>query len=373
MADEEILCDVESLNEPFRTLIQAGIRAPSGDNTQGWDFGIDATNGVLEIFRNEQRDTSPMNAGQRMTSIACGACAENVRQTAAANGWDTVIEFTDSPSIRIHVDHRSAKSGVIPAIVVNRHTNRKVYGGRRIGVSERKTLEDRIEVPDGIELQLITESMKIEQYADVIGQADARMFGQQRFLRAFLDNVRFDQPPDISVDFGLSTGSLELSPVERLSLRYLRHLPEAVTNSLPMRRTFRRKATALVQSASGLCVINAPNSTAESEFKVGRAMQRTWLTLTELGFAVQPMMSLPVLLGHESFTPADEKVALGRDDLLTAAFETNLVQKTNRFCPLGILRFGDALAVTARTGRMKNVTIHLSAESQAKESVCGTY
>ena len=358
MADEEIHRDVDTLSEPFRTLISAAIIAPSGDNTQGWDFGIDESGHALEIFRNDRRDTSPMNAGQRMSSIACGACAENILRTVEAVGGRAGIEYSDLPSIKISWDGDWQQSAEIPSVVASRHTNRKLYRGRRIGAAERKTLEDRIDVPDGIELRFITERPAIDRCADVIGTADARMFGQRRFLRAFLDNVRFDQPAGFPVEFGLSMGSLELNLVERQLLRQMRHFPEVVTGSFPMRRAFRQKATRLVESASGLCVIHSLAATTESEFKVGQAMQLAWLTLTELGFAVQPMMSLPVLLGDAHLARTSEQFdSASQLDDLAAMFESIFGTGVSGRAPGAILRFGEGSPSTKRTGRRKSIAI----------------
>lgn len=357
MDDEEAQCDIESLEEPFRTIISAAILAPSGDNTQGWDFGIDRQRNSLEIFRNDWRDTSPMNAGQRMTSIACGACAENVLRTCAAAGWGTEIEYSNSPSIRISFDCDRSRRLEVPKVVRDRHTNRKIYNGRRIGAGELKLLESRIEVPDGIELRFITDAAAIKKCALVIGAADAQMFGQRHFLRAFLDNVRFDCAADTPVRYGLSIGSLELNFFERHLLRYLRCLPEAVTKSVPIRRAFRSKANMLAESASGLCTIHAPSAAPEMELKVGQVMQRAWLALTELGFRAQPMMSLPVLLGHAYFASKatndlHTKVVDSVASMCAAVFGRN----ANEHGPCAILRFGEATVTTERNRRLREIS-----------------
>jgi hypothetical protein len=123
-----------------------------------------------------------------------------------------------------------------------------------------------------------------------------------------------------------------------------------------MRRAFRQKATSLVQSASGLCVIQASDPTTSSEFKVGQAMQRAWLTLTELGFAVQPMMSLPVLLGDALFAREQFGSAPHLEELV--AMSAGIFGKSASGCaPCAILRFGEGSPSTARTGRRKSVAI----------------
>jgi hypothetical protein len=342
MASEENVCDVNSLSEPFRTLISAAILAPSGDNTQPWKFEVDERASTITVLVDETRDTSPMNAGQRMSRIACGAVVANVERTAAWNGWATQIEQVNSSSVRIKLSGSIFNSGTIPSEIRNRHTNRKLYNGHAIANSKLRSMERSIELPEGIGLRLISERHEIEQCAAVIGQADAIMFGQRRFLNAFLDNVRFDRPPNELVEFGLSIGSLELNWIERQLLSQMQHLPKALVCSLPMRRTFQRKASRLVCSASGLCVFTLNESSEASDFQIGRVMQRAWLEITACGLAVQPMMSMSIL----------NSTGLLTNSLHAGLADSAPAKHLNLMCPAAILRFGFGPPVSSRTGRL---------------------
>lgn len=356
MASEENVCDVASLREPFRTLISAAILAPSGDNTQPWRFEIDDEMPSITVCVDETRDTSPMNAGQRMARIACGAAVENIVQTAAWNRWSTTVEHVEPSAVRVILDGDCRHSGDIPEAIKNRHTNRKLYNGQPISASQLRLLEESIDVPEGIEVRFITERRDIERCADLIGQADAIMFGQIRFLQAFLDNVRFDQPTNAPVEFGLSIGSLELKWLERQLLPHMRQLPEAVTSSLAVRRAFKAKARQLVQSAGGLCVICARPATDESDLEIGRIMEQAWLAFTRFGFAVQPMMSIPVLAS------AGRPIESVRTELVRAM----QADPADNELLAAILRFGYGPPSTARTGRHRPTGIAISNSINSK-------
>ena len=73
-------------------LVAAAIRAPSGDNTQPWRFILHRASHRIEVHVDEMRDSSPMNAGQCMSRIACGAAIENIFQMARARGWTATLE-----------------------------------------------------------------------------------------------------------------------------------------------------------------------------------------------------------------------------------------------------------------------------------------
>ena len=190
--------------------------------------------------------------------------------------------------------------------------------------------------------------------AKVIGSADSIMFGEGSMRKAFLSNVRFDQPGNREVESGLSLASLELSSPDRVAMRMMRHIPGAVLKATGGLHLFSARARKLVESASGLCAVTAPDATDHSLFRAGRAMQRAWLALTEHGFAAQPMMSLMVLANALDHGTPQLIASLGRERMqkLLEEFHSLL---PNSACgrPLFLMRFGVGSAPSGRTGRLK--------------------
>jgi hypothetical protein len=171
--------------------------------------------------------------------------------------------------------------------------------------------------------------------------------------RAFLGKVRFDEPPDASVAEGLSMASLELTAADRLALRLMPRLPDWLLKLGGVGRVFAEKARQLVASASGLCLVVAPDRTELTDLAVGRAMQRAWLALTRQGLAAQPMMSLCVLENVLEHGRPALVAALGRErvDALSARFR-DAVPEVGAGRPGFLLRFGYAPAPSGRTGRL---------------------
>jgi hypothetical protein len=289
-----------------------------------------------------------------MARIACGAAIENIARTAEHNGWRANIELHDSSlrlsTIRLAGDF--SKSGKIDDAIRNRETNRKPYDGDPLPKSVLNSITESLIAAAGTEINFICQGADLREFANAIGRADGRMFANPTILRAFLGNVRFDQPDDAAVDEGLPIGSLELSRMERFALPHLRRLPAVIVRSWPTTQGFRRKARRLVLSSSGLCVITSSGNGPAIDVALGRSMQRTWLAFTEHVLAVQPMMSLPVLLNVALHSTTDHSDAID-------AFSNEIPRR----CPAGrclaenassamaILRFGRAPRATARAGR----------------------
>src|SRR5205807_5635155 len=116
---------------------------------------------------------------------------------------------------------------------------------------------------------------------------------------------------------------------------------------------FAAKARAAVQSASGLCLHAAPDNDPQTDLRVGRAMQRAWLALSDEGLAAQPMMSLPVLENSLEHSNVKLQASLGRERVAALGDEFRaLVPEVDGDRPAFLLRFGHAAAPSGRCGRL---------------------
>jgi nitroreductase len=337
----------------FDSLLAAACRAPSGDNTQPWRFIVDPDGGRIALQVDETRDRSPMNAGQRMARIAVGAVLENLLRAAEGHGWATELELASLPelaAVRLtRRDSVGAGVGAIPARV----TNRRPYDGRPVPAEVLDQLGRETPPLDGVRTHWIVDRDRLKVMAELIGAADALMFSEPSMRRAFLSKVRFDAAPTTAVDEGLSLGSLELSGSDRLALRAMRYLPDWVLTVAGAGRAFAAKARRLVESASGLCLVAAPDGAEGTDLKVGRVVQRAWLALTDRGLAAQPMMSLMVLENAIDHGSPALVAALGRDRVAALGQRfRGLIPEVGRGRPAFLLRFGHAPAPSGLTGRL---------------------
>ncbi|TWT33796.1 hypothetical protein KOR34_36300 [Posidoniimonas corsicana] len=325
------------IQEPFRSLIEAAVLAPSGDNTQPWRFDVEPSLARIAVSVDETRDRSPMNAGQRMARIACGAAVENIAQTAAFNGLDCEVTLGSGPNnvAIINIERERVEVLAVPQPIQDRHTNRRLYDGRILSNEEAADLRSSVANEAGVAIEWVTDRQELESLADTIGRADAEMFSQPAMLRAFLDNVRFDRPAMEATESGLPIGSLEASLGDRMLLPYLHLVPNALLTAGVLQRVFFTKARNLVLSASGLAIVRTSREESSDDVLIGRIMQRVWLVLTALGFQSQPMMSIPVL------TNARRQGAVR---CISVTEEAETIR--------AVLRFGIAPSASIQAGRM---------------------
>jgi hypothetical protein len=353
VGSKSICRQIPSLIGPFHTLLSAAILAPSGDNTQPWRFEIDERESTITLRVDESRDTSPMNAGQRMARIACGAALENIIRTAELNGWNPeIVRFLSSGhgvTVRVAAE-RSDEAGKIEACISQRATRRVRYDGRPICPAIVERLQSCAPDDPDAKMLWITDRNETHAIAAQIGQCDALMFGEPAFLHAFLDNLRSDLPSDAVAEHGLGLGTLGLSTIENVSLPLMRKLPDLLVRSRFFRAAFARKARTLVSSSSGVWVLLTRQTSTENDFSLGRLMQRAWLQLTREGLVAQPMMSLPVLLGSIQFERAMSLETSRTVKSIHNRFR-ELIRTDNQFAVAALIRFGHAEQSPIRTGR----------------------
>jgi hypothetical protein len=330
------------------TLLSAAVLAPSGDNRQPWHFTVDSSEGLLGLDVDPNRDSSPMNAGQRMARIAVGAALENMVRTARANQWQMELLDPGPHAALVHIADVEGPSGVVEPAIRARVTNRRVYEPRPLPADVLNRFAQATQAPEGVRTCWISQADQIGKLAAVIGQCDRAMFCQSGMRRAFVAHVRLDAEANSAVTEGLPTGSLELGRGSRWLLRLLAHGPPWILHCGAL-HAIAAQARRLVQSASGLCVITASDDRPDTDIRVGQATQRAWLAMTEAGLAAQPMMSLPVL-DNARGNPNMSGSLVGRVNNWQRAFRL-LAPEIGEWRIAFILRFGYAPTPTARTGR----------------------
>jgi hypothetical protein len=335
----------------LETLVATAALAPSGDNTQPWQFHIDEESLRIRIAVDESRDPSPMNAGQRMSRIAVGAALENLVRTAVDNDLGCEVEFSGGNAVVAHLSSLGLQPLQTDPTLKSRCTNRSVYDGKAVARDVVQRLEQLRPDSERVGVLWITDRPRIDRLAAIVQNSDALMFGDSALRRSIFSSVRFDRPAGESVAEGLSLASLELRGFDRHAFRLLPTIGKRVGQWIRLGALIGAKSKKLVRSASGLCIGVVADDEWHTDYLVGRAMQQMWLELTRQRFAVQPMMSLPVLENVVSNSAAGvhtldgKRVKRIREDL------RQLLPRIGNRRPAFILRFGYSRAPTGRVGR----------------------
>jgi hypothetical protein len=360
-------------------ICDAAHLAPSRDNLQPWRFEVDGE--TISFVVDPARDATRMNAGGRMARIALGAAVECALLRAGRMGA-SVRFHPPRPGTLVTLTVTAPKRfPEADKALVRRATNRRVYDGRPLEGETVATLRSKTPDLDGVRTLWFGRE-RVRVLGPIVEEGEALFYSDPLLRDAALRAVRFDVRDREEVTRGLSVGSLELSGPERLTLDSLRKTPQDRLVALAFRKMGAR-ARRLVESASGVCVVVARGSSAETDIAVGRCMQRAWLALTRLDLAAHPMSSIAALeaiadeaeeaaRNLEAAAPVD---AAGSDPvtLMRASFRAAFpnVDRASRVAIL--MRFGTAAAPSSRVGREPvSASVNESARAAAPDAPEGS-
>ena len=277
-------------------ILQAAIRAPSGDNCQPWRFRVNQNR--VSLFLQPEVDRSLFNVEQYASLIACGAAVENMRLAASRYGFEARVNLFPHASepLRVaDVDFEAAGQAEDPlqSFISDRHTNRTVYDGRAVSAQTLARLTAQCDEFPGVELDLMTDRKHLRQIARLVWQADRVRLENRQLHAHFVKMVRFTISEALRLRDGLPLGNLEAGKGGEWFLRLTR--PWAAMNAcnhLGASRLIARISYNGITQASAVGLVKCRDLTPASFIQGGRALQRIWLAATREGLDFQPMTAI---------------------------------------------------------------------------------
>lgn len=284
----------------IRYLVWHATMAPSGGNCQPWRFEWRAEQ--LFGYIVPERTQPLLDYRYRGSYVALGAAAENVVLTAAELGLSVSLqvtpELTDSRLAWVMQFKRGGQPDSLFHQVRRRATNRKV--GPRVPLTEAdRSALARAVTERGGALYLLADDRQLENVARLMGRCDRCLLMTPQGHADTFGELRFN-PGDVQrTRDGLDVDLLDVSPTERALLQVLARWPVmARLRQIGGGSALEALATTAVAGSSAVGLVRVSDSDPASLIAGGRAVQRMWLTATELGLSLHPWTALPYLLAR---------------------------------------------------------------------------
>ena len=165
----------------------------------------------------------------------------------------------------------------MPAEIFHRVTNRRPYDDRPVSSEILDELRRKTPELAGVTTHWITGRERIAAWAEVISEADARMFGEPSMRAAFLSKVRFDAPVKAEVDQGLCLASLEVSAPQRSGAAADANHAGLAAEAGRGQAGLRGGSPQVGHARGGPVCGRRPGDSPQTDLIVGRAMQRAGL------------------------------------------------------------------------------------------------
>jgi nitroreductase len=284
-------------------ILSAGRWAPSGDNDQPWTFErVDDSTAIIHVRPRDPANVYEYRDGEPLL-LAAGMLLASLEIAASASGRR--MEWTHAQNSTSHTI--TVRFPADPAVVFDklygvltlRTVDRRKYATRPLTLHEKQLLEASLQ--GALKLRLLETATERKAVAALGRSAtDIRLRAKETFEthRSVIDWVRKLSPS------GIPATALGIS---RTMQRMMRWQMAKWSRTNTANRLFGTFAAALQldlapgAASAAFFVLDAPDwekASSETVLSAGRAIQRFWLTATQLGLSIQPALATTIFADH---------------------------------------------------------------------------
>lgn len=304
--------------EQIASLIER-VRAPSGDNSQPWNFEWDGR--TLRIFHNPIRAAHPLDPDGCASKLAFGCLVRAVEIAAADLGFAVSMQQTSNDDslkrcwIKLNFSKSEALNGrELAPFLALRSADRRAFQGGTLTLAQ---FESTLKIMDQFSpAQFHLLETRDAEFTNYICESEEVMGRHAEILPAVLKWVRFSFAEAKRVGDGLTWRNLGVKLWEVPMLPLIKNFPKIMRLAkLTMPAQQNSRARAQLESSAGVVCITLPRSALADLLPAGRLMMQVWLELTKCGYGVQPL------------TLASTLVYANKMNLLDASFDHKFYER----------------------------------------------
>ncbi len=278
------------LDREALSILAYAALAPSGHNAQPWKVGI-AEPGRWVVEPDPERRLPQVDPKNRELLLSLGAFIENLVLAAGAMGREASVRHLPGPgpdSYKAEVTLNSASATGYPLERLElRRTIRTGYSNRELKSSDASALCSPL---DG----RLTYFPRSSEPASWIRESTVAAFTQQTWRNQAQEElcrwIRLKNREAHRLRDGLTPESMEMSwPIRWVARNFL--TPESMMNK-NSREAGIKSAAAQAAGGAGWLVLTSPGDDAVTLVETGRAFQRLFLSVREMGLALHPMTQM---------------------------------------------------------------------------------
>ncbi|MEK6821172.1 MAG: hypothetical protein AABY11_02110, partial [archaeon] len=271
----------------------------------------------------------------RASFLSSGAAIENMLIEASAEGYRADVVYFPNNDDKWHVaDIRLVKDDSIKidpfaAFIKKRITNRKAYANDPLTNDERKAFLTVAEHGGGNFL-LAEKREDINRLGRVGSTNEEVMLANRALHKFFFSHVNWTKEEDEKKKIGFYIKTLELLPPAEAMFKVFRHWSiMRMLGALGFNRIVAKQNGSTNASAAAIGALMIVGTEPLDFVKIGRMIERLWLTATSLGLSFQPLTG--VLFFRLKIAAGEGKVFSPREQkLITDAYqEASLICKAD--------------------------------------------
>ena len=326
-------------------IIEAGIAAPSGGNSQPWKFLYDA-NGMLFLFHDIKFSYSLLDYANLGSYLAFGAVIENMRIMASSLGYKMQVDVFPLENDRRLVAAVTFSKEEYPypfvhlkPAIVKRVSNRTISDRKLISKGDKEKLE-RIaaDSPEGAKLLMFEDENDLKEFEDILTNSE-----RIRFLNVWghhdtFKELRLTKEEVLRTRDGLDADTLNMRDSDKAALEVSKDV-EAIQflHERNLGNAFKNISRDAVLSSSLIAVLCMPNNDEINYLKGGQVLERLWLTATSLGISLQPISQIVFMLERLKEKTGFDGIDLAELNGIKQKFQS-LLRSCDNHCPVFVFR-----------------------------------
>lgn len=337
--------------EDIEKIIKAGSLAPSGSNSQPWNFSV--KNGTVTVYAQYEKDHPILNYRNRGTLLAHGALLENMHIAAAALGYKASVRlFPQGGSNPIgevtFTDTERSKQDLYEAIN-RREINRRPY---RAELLDPQVKERLLEGVQSDQVRLIEDKEGVVRLAEAASISERLMFESEELHKLLVEEIVWSEAEERIKKTGLFVKTMELNGPQRMVLRLLRSWAATrCANRLGFSKVLAAGNAKVYEMSAAMGIISASDDD-QSFIEAGRVMERLWLRATKEGLRFHILTGVG-FFWQRMFLGGDKNFSEQHKTLVGEAYDT--IKKVGRIegdgIPAIVFRVGYGNAPTARSSK----------------------
>lgn len=281
-----------TVDEQLMFLLGYAVLAPSGHNTQPWQFAV--RDGAVWLYADPEKTLPALDPGGRERIMSCGAALFHLRVAMRHVGIAPVVErFPDraasdpeageddgetsgaSALARVAMGDETPPSladETLFSAIRRRRTHREAFRDESVPLSNLQALQEAAET-EGAHLALLSSSEERQRLLDLVVRANETMLGDAEVRREL---AAWTAAPD--ADAGVPGSTRGWNRWQTAAAGWLQTLPG-------LRPDPWERETATIHSAPVLAILSTSGDTVGDWLDGGQALDRVLLRATSYGLA----------------------------------------------------------------------------------------
>lgn len=264
--------------EDFNFMVEYAVRAPSGHNTQPWQF--ENTEDGIVIHPDFSRSLPVVDKDNHALYIGLGCALENLLIAATQKGYQYTIQYPDTPTRCINVKlTKDKKNNVQPDKLFDYITKRQVtkskYNNQKVTTEDLQKLISCFSI-NGVSLLILDGKENFEKIIPFIIEANNLQFNNKDFVDELVSWIRFSKREAEKIKDGIWSATMGMPGLGRF-------IGSMIMKNLVTAKSEAKRLTDLLENTQGLAVFMADKNDAVTWVKTGQAFQRFGLSATMLG------------------------------------------------------------------------------------------